>query len=107
MTMILNSHKISTALPFGLSDLRKHLQILDDSSDDELIRVGLTAAAGVEQFAQSALLTQTIAVTVFDPTSAPGLPLPIEPMATEVVPTGPAQKRPTDEEGVASGTDRA
>ena len=107
MTMILNSHKISTALPFGLSDLRKHLQILDDSSDDELIQVGLTAAAGVEQFAQSALLTQTIAVTVFDPTSAPGLPLRIEPMATEVVPTGPAQKRPTDEEGVASGTDRA
>ncbi|WP_369758040.1 hypothetical protein [Falsihalocynthiibacter sp. CO-5D18] len=71
---------IGTGLPYNLDSLKSHIRV-NETSDDVAIRyIGETAAAEIEQFAQIALLTQTIRVTIFDPCSESGLTLPIGPV---------------------------
>lgn len=78
---------LSAELPFDLEALKTHVRVDFEDSDDELTRMGKTAAAEIEQFAQIALLTQSIRVTIFNPTRECGLRLPIGPVAYDVAPT--------------------
>lgn len=88
MKMMTHRDPISTAQPFVLDDLKSHLRV-DFGEDDVAIEIiGFTAAAEIEQFAQIALLTQTIRVTIFDPNPHDcGQNLPIGPVADDDVPT--------------------
>jgi uncharacterized phiE125 gp8 family phage protein len=87
MKMLVHRTAGGAALPFILDDLKLHLRVPDDAEDTAVQNIGLTAAAEIEQFAQIALLTQTIRVTLFNPTQEYGLSLPIGPVADEDVPT--------------------
>ncbi|MCE8507826.1 hypothetical protein KBY28_05100 [Ruegeria pomeroyi] len=87
MKMLVHRTAGGSALPFFLYDLKLHLRVPDDAEDTAVQNIGLTAAAEIEQFAQIALLTQTIRVTIFNPSREYGLSLPIGPVADEDVPT--------------------
>lgn len=87
MKMLTQRIPSGAALPFDLDDLKLHIRAPDDSEDSAITNIGLTAAAELEQFAQIALLTQTIRVTIFNPSRECGLSLPIGPVADEDVPT--------------------
>ncbi|SEL66518.1 phage conserved hypothetical protein, phiE125 gp8 family [Roseivivax marinus] len=87
MKMLVHRTAGGAALPFVLNDLKTHLRVLDDAEDDAIRNMGETAAAEIEQFAQIALLTQTIRVTVFDPERSSWLNLPIGPVSFDAVPT--------------------
>ena len=87
MKMLMHRLMSSSALPFILGDLKLHLRASDDAEDAAIQNIGLTAAAEIEQFAQIALLTQTIRVTIFDPDRESGLRLPIGPVADDDTPT--------------------
>lgn len=70
----------TSVLPFDLAALKEHLRI--DHSDDDmgLKRIGRTAAAEIEQAAQTALLAQTIRMTFCDlPEGATRIALSIGP----------------------------
>lgn len=86
MKMLVHRLPSSAALPFVLADLKSHLRVDDDAEDDAVTNMGETAAAEIEHFAQIALLTQTIRVTVFNPAMDDGLSLPIGPFADESFP---------------------
>ena len=89
MKMLVHRIAGGAALPFDLSDLKLHMRV-DESAGEEDISIttmGQTAAAEIEQFAQIALLTQTIRVTIFDPGQESGLRLPIGPVDEMDVPT--------------------
>ncbi|MEQ9257499.1 MAG: phage head-tail connector protein [Roseovarius sp.] len=75
----------NAAQPFDLDALKAHLRVEDDSEDAAIQIIGRAAAAEIEQFAQVALLTQTITVTIFDPspTIGGGLRLPVGPVASD------------------------
>ncbi len=73
--------------PFYLDHLKSHLRIDGFWEDAAITTIGMTAAAEIEQFAQIALLTQTIRVTILHPASDYGLHLPIGPMLDDQVPT--------------------
>lgn len=75
------------AEPFDMNMLKKHLRVEFDDEDASIRNDGWTAAAEIEQFAQVALLNQTITVVIFDPTNAPGIRLPIGPVQDDTVPT--------------------
>lgn len=85
------THRIEVSgseLPFNLPNLKEHLRVSDDAEDAAITNIGLTAAAEIEQFAQIALLTQTIRVTIFRPVpQGYGQNLPIGPVADDDVPT--------------------
>lgn len=87
MKMLVHRTAGAAALPFTLDDLKLHLRASDDAEDTAVQNIGLTAAAEIEQFAQIALLTQTIRVTIFSPAQEYGLNLPIGPVADDDVPT--------------------
>jgi len=87
MKMLVHRTAGGSALPFILDDLKLHLRVPDDAEDTAVQNIGLTAAAEIEQFAQIALLTQTIRVTIFNPPQEYGLNLPIGPVADDDVPT--------------------
>lgn len=74
------------ALPFDLQALKTHVRYSDNDLDAELERMGRAAADELEQFAQVALLTQTIRVNILDPVTGPVLRLPIGPTAFDAVP---------------------
>lgn len=78
---------ISPFEPFELTDVKSHIRVSDASEDTAVQSIAWTAALEVEQFAQIALLDQTITVSIFDPNRDPGLALPIGPAADQVVPT--------------------
>jgi uncharacterized phiE125 gp8 family phage protein len=81
MKMIVHRTPISANQPFVLDEVKQYARI-DGSGDDlTLGRMGRAAAAEVEHFAQVALLTQTIRVTILDLVHDAGLTLPIGPMA--------------------------
>lgn len=86
MKMLVHRTAGGAELPFVLEDLKLHLRVADASEDTAIQNIGQTAAAEVEQFAQIALLNQTIRVTIFDPSQEYGLSLPIGPAADENVP---------------------
>ncbi|ARE38334.1 hypothetical protein RGUI_0193 [Rhodovulum sp. P5] len=71
----------AAGMPFVLSDLKWHLRVDHSDDDTAITNIGCTAAAELEDFAQIALLTQTIRVTVFAPeVSVGGFTLPIGPV---------------------------
>lgn len=87
MKMLVRRTAGGAALPFTLADLKQHMRVSDASEDSAIENIGLTAAAEIEQFAQIALLTQTVVVTIYDPQSADGLSLPIGPLNEGDTPT--------------------
>lgn len=87
MKMLVHRTAGGAALPFVLDDLKLHLRVPDDAEDPAILNIGETAAAEIEQFAQIALVTQTIRLTIFNPSREYGLSLPIGPVADEDVPT--------------------
>ena len=87
MNMMVQRIAGSDAFPFGLIDLKAHLRIDFDDDDASLANMGKTAAAEIEQFAQIALLTQTIRGTIIDPDRDRILRLPVGPSIGESVPT--------------------
>ncbi len=87
MKMLVHRIESSPELPFILNDLKSHLFIDFNDDDVSINSMGLTAAAEFEQFAQIALLTQTIRVTIFDPDRNSGLSLPIGPAAEDALVT--------------------
>jgi uncharacterized phiE125 gp8 family phage protein len=87
MKMLVHRTAGGAALPFILDDLKLHLRVPDDAENTAVQNIGLTAAAEIEQFAQIALLTQTIRVTIFNPAQEYGLSLPIGPVADDDLPT--------------------
>lgn len=87
MKMLTQRIPSGAALPFDLENLKLHIRAPDDSEDGAITNIGLTAAAELEQFAQIALLTQTIRVTIFDLGNGAGLDLPIGPVADADTPT--------------------
>lgn len=86
MKMLVDRIMVSTELPFVLSDLKFQLRLSFDDEDDLITKMGMAAAHEVEEFAQIALLTQTIKVTIFNPDQEHGLRLPIGPVADIDVP---------------------
>lgn len=87
MKMLVNRIANGTAQPFDLEDLKAHLRVDDTAEDTAITIIGRTAAAETEQFTQTALLTTTIRVTIFDPDQYIGLDLPIGPVKHGDVPT--------------------
>jgi uncharacterized phiE125 gp8 family phage protein len=87
MKMLVHRTAGGAALPFVLDDLKLHLRVPDDAEETAVQNIGLTAAAEIEQFAQIAVLTQTIRVTILNPAQEYGLSLPIGPVADDDVPT--------------------
>lgn len=87
MKMLVHRTAGGAVLPFVLDDLKLHLRVPDDAEDAAIQKIGETAAAEIEQFAQIALLTQTIRVTIFNPSYGYGLSLPIGPVADADIPT--------------------
>lgn len=87
MKMLVNRTAIGTAQPFDLEDLKAHLRVNDTADDTAITIIGQTAAAETEHFTQTALLTTTIRVTIFDPDHSAGLDLPIGPVISAEVPT--------------------
>ncbi|MBC7285002.1 hypothetical protein [Hoeflea sp.] len=87
MRMLVHRTAGGAALPFAMDALKIYLRSPDDAEDHQIENIGLTAAAELEQFAQIALLTQTIRVTIFNPDRESGLILPIGPVADDDIPT--------------------
>lgn len=87
MKMLVRRIAGGSDLPFILRDLKSHLRVNDCDEDLAIADIGATAAVEFEHFAQLALLTQTIRLTIFNPTSDSGLRLPIGPVADDETPT--------------------
>ena len=87
MKMLLDRITGSAVLPFVLDDLKMHLRVPDDAEDAAIQNIGETAAAEIEHFAQIALLTQSIKLTIFNPSPESGLSLPVGPVADADIPT--------------------
>ncbi|MEM8788042.1 MAG: hypothetical protein AAGE76_07255 [Pseudomonadota bacterium] len=71
---------LSAAWPFDLDAVKVHLRADADDEDEAIQVIGKTAAAELEQFAQIALLRQTVRVTIFIPDPDHILTLPIGPV---------------------------
>lgn len=80
MKMLVHRTPVSASAPFVQAALKDYLRIDFDDEDGTVENVGWTAAHEIEQFAQIALLTQTIRVTVFGTVQTPGMNLPIGPL---------------------------
>lgn len=64
----------------ALPDLKAHVRVLADEFDHELTAMAATAVAEAEDFAQLALLSQALRVTLTEWPLGPVLALPIGPM---------------------------
>ncbi len=89
MKMLVHRIAGGAALPFVLSVLKLHMRVDENAVEEDtaITNMGKTAAVEIEQFAQIALLAQTIRVTIFDPGQESGLCLPIGPVEEVDVPT--------------------
>lgn len=87
MKMLVHRIAVSEAMPFDLETLKLYLRADHGDEDTVIANAGHTAAAEIEQFAQIALLTQTVRVTIFSPRKEYGLSLPIGPVAEGITPT--------------------
>lgn len=83
MTTLVHRTPLSEAAPFDLAALKLHARVDGDDSDSELSRMGFTAAAQIEHFAQIALLDQTIRVTAFNINRVGPFMLPVGPCLHE------------------------
>lgn len=106
MRMLVQRTPISMAAPFALEELKEYLKFtpdMGDVDDAELDRLGMEAAAEVEHFAQTALLTQTVRVTIVNLRHGPELVLPVGPLAEDPELTVTINGHPfTDCEAVAT-----
>lgn len=77
------------ALPFFLDDLKEHVRVDSNHTDDDrsLTRMGKAAAEEIEHCGQIALLAQDIRLTIIDlPAGSGSIPLPIGPVvASETI----------------------
>lgn len=82
MKMFVQRTRISTSIPFDIADFKEPLRLEkdDDWEDETLTKMGWEAVAEVESFAQVALLSQTIRLTILDGVLGDGLPLPVGPV---------------------------
>lgn len=87
MKMLVQRTPISAGAPFTMQELREYARITHIDEDFTLERMGRAAAAEVEHFAQVALLSQTIRVTILDLVHGEGLTLPIGPVADDATAT--------------------
>jgi len=83
MKVLVQRTALGQNAPFSLEDVKTHLRVDHDDDDAAILNMGMTAAAEIEGFAQVALLTQSIRVTIFDPIEDSGLTLPIGPVADD------------------------
>ncbi|SMX42527.1 head-tail connector protein [Maliponia aquimaris] len=87
MKTLISRTPVSSAAPFDFDAVKLHLRV-DFDDDDTLIQdMAWTAAAELEQFAQLALLTQTVRVVVFDPGTDLDWRLPVGPVADDAAVT--------------------
>lgn len=86
MKMLTHRTPVSAEPPFVFADLKLYLRVDAPDDDTTIENIGHTAAAELEQFAQIALLTQTIRVTIFDPPISSYLHLPIGPASDDDTP---------------------
>lgn len=87
MKMFVQRTPICDEAPFSLSELKQYARIDTTDDDATLDRMGRAAAAEVEHFAQLALLSQTIRVTILDLVHGADLALPIGPVAEDATAT--------------------
>ena len=82
MKMIVQRTQVSVNTPFDLAEFKEFIRLEkdDDWDDVTLTKMGWEAVAEVESFAQVALLSQTIRLTIFDGVLGDGLSLPVGPM---------------------------
>ena len=79
MKILVNRTALQSALPVLVSDVKKYLRV-DHHEENELIaQIIGTATQELEQFAQVALLRQTVSVTYLSPSPDPILRLPLGP----------------------------
>lgn len=83
MRMLVHRTPISLNAPFALDELKEYTRIDGDDDIVTLNKMGYAAVAEVEHFAQVALLSQTIRVTILDLVHGAGLVLPIGPVAED------------------------
>ena len=83
MRMLVQRTAISPNAPFTLPELKEYTRIDIDDDDVTLNKMGYAAVAEVEHFAQVALLSQAIRVTILDMVHGAGLTLPIGPVAED------------------------
>ena len=80
MKMLVHRTQVGTSPAFDLTSLKGYLRVDHDEEDAQIHAMGEAAARELEDFAQIALITQTIRVTIFNPTPGDtGLRLPIGP----------------------------
>ena len=88
MKMLAHRIQVSTNQPVNFLDAKAHCRIDFDSDDPSLQMMINAAAREIEDFAQVALLTQTIRVIIFRPRlGAYGVGLPVGPVLNDVTPT--------------------
>ena len=95
MKMLVRREPISPATPFQFADLKLFARVDHSEEDSVIFNMGMTAAAEIEEYAQIALLTQKVRVTIFDPDCGQyGLHLPIGPVAMDAQPTVTIDSQP-------------
>lgn len=88
MKVLVSRTTLSSALAVSLADALNHIRQNEGEDDQAVTNMIKTATAELEQFAQIALLTQTIRVNIFDPPQHwSSYSLPIGPVADDDVPT--------------------
>lgn len=80
MRMLVDRSRDGTDLPFDLGSVKLHLRVDGTEEDAAITNIGHAACAEIEHFAQIALLTQTITVTIVRPVLEGCLRLPIGPL---------------------------
>ena len=80
MKMMVHRTAITGAPPFKIDDIKLHARVDGNEEDDAITRMAWAACDEIEQFAQIALLHQTIRVTIFDPPAQSSVRLPIGPV---------------------------
>jgi uncharacterized phiE125 gp8 family phage protein len=78
--MIIQRTSVSTAPPVNVAEVAEHARIEESYFAAEAHRLSLAAAREFEDFAQIALLEQTISVTIEGPIRCAMLALPIAPL---------------------------
>lgn len=81
MKWLVERTKISTNVPFDLSDLKLHARVDAADEDSSLTNMGWEAVAELQGLASIALLRQSIRLTILNVTLCDGLSLPVGPMA--------------------------
>lgn len=87
MKMLVHREPTTGNKPYVLADVKAHSRVTHPHEDALFDTMAAQAALELEQFAQVALLFQTIRVTLFDPQRDFGLSLPVGPVLGDAVPT--------------------